>query len=265
MNYEKHLYVILHPNPSLVASMYKPKQFAMHYISGSTRFYDGRVLFFEISLDYRNDWFNIEEALNELKPHEDGRPKATKFIKSYRIIEHIDFSAIKNLYITTPTGECLELEADKSEKDIDVKEDGELRIFAEINPLSMLVITKLNYINFGKNITDPNDSKSAPKQCYTQIHFDADQFLSDFEKNPMMLPPLRGVHPSKLRDAILEMKINPYKKTKGLALDSNFNKIPYSYIKHGFMFASETESKFFRIPSMLEIEKKNFKFWRSMI
>ncbi len=265
MNYEKHLYVIVHPNPSLVASMYQPQDFAMHYISGSTRFYDGRVLFFEIDTNYRNDWFEIEDALKNLQPHEDGKPKATKFIKSYRIMEHIDFSAIKSLYITTPTGECLKLDGDKTEEEIAVREDGELRIFAEINPLSMLVLTKLNYINFGKSITDPKDSKSAPKQCYTQIHFDANQFLEDFEKNPMMLPPINGVHPSKLRDAILEIKNNPYKKTKGIALDSNFNKIPYSYIKHGFMFASETETKFFKMPAISDIEKNNFRFWRSMI
>jgi hypothetical protein len=94
MAYEKHLYMILHPNYSLIASQLEPEHFLKHYVQGSTRYFEGRLIFVEIDPNFRNPFFDIDAAFAELKPHEDGRPKATKFIKSYRVMEHIDFEAI---------------------------------------------------------------------------------------------------------------------------------------------------------------------------
>lgn len=262
MSYKKHLYAIVYPSEALIGSQYNPEQFAQHYIAGSTRFYDGKVLFFEVDTEYRNDYFDIQAGLDALVPHEDGRPKATKFIKTYRVLEHIALDALKNLYLTNPDGSCLELKEDNGE--IATRDKDILRIFAEINPLNMLVMTRLNYVDFGKYITDPDNPKSCPTLCYTQLEFDSDSFLKEFEQNSVMPAPLPSVHPSKLRAAIFEMLAKADKTTKGLSLDSNFNRIPYKAIRHGFMIANSKGTKFYRMPSSKEIEDTNFRFWKAM-
>ena len=91
MSYENHLYQILSPNQALVASQLSPEQFAKHFTVGSVRYYEGKVIFAELDTEFRNPYFNIEQGLAGLVPHDDGRPKATKYISTYRTLEHLDF------------------------------------------------------------------------------------------------------------------------------------------------------------------------------
>ncbi len=261
MQYDSHLYQILAPNPALVASQLDPEAFAKHYTSGSIRYYAGKVVFAEIDLKFRHPYFKIDEALASLTPHPDGRPKATKFISTYRVLEHIDINAIERVILATPEGYTLELQAASYDK---THEEGFLRIYAEIAPLRMLVMSRLDFPAFGKYITAPDFPKGAPKQFYTQIELDIEHFLQEFEDRPTMHPPIPGLHPSNLRAAIMELRADPAKGTKGLRLDSGFESIPYKLIRHGFMFASQDVTRFFPMPTRAQIEATNYPFWRAM-
>ncbi len=260
MNFQNRLYMVLYPNASLIASQYDPDMFAQHYTSGSSRHYSGKVVFAEVAPDYRHDYFDIESSLKELKPHEDGRPKATKFISCYRVLEHVDLEAIGDLHLSTQEGHCINLQ--RGEFDIAHKET--IRIYAEINPMHMLVMSRYNPREFGACITDPANPKSAPKQFYTQLNIDIDEFLRDFEHNPFKPSPVTALHPSTIRDGYLELMANPAKKNKGLALDSNLDSMSYRLLKHGFTFATKGKSIFYPLPSVRAIEAKNLKFWRTM-
>jgi hypothetical protein len=260
MNYENRLYMVLYPNTALIASQLEPAQFAQHYTTGSSRHYSGKLVFAEVDADYRNDYFDIDSFLKDLKPHEDGRPKATKFIASYRVLEHVELSAIGKLYLSTEEGHCIGLE--RGEHDMSHAES--IRIYAEIAPMHMLVMSKLTPPEFGALITDPGHSKSAPKQFYTQLNIDIPDFLEEFEHNPFQPSPVAALHPSTIRDAFLELKSNPKKTSKGLALDSNLDNISYRLLKHGFTFAAPGESIFYPLPTHREIEAINLKFWRNM-
>lgn len=261
MEYTNRLYVILHPTVALIGSQYTPEQLARHYTVGPTRYYRGKVLFAEVDIGFRHPYFAIEPAIAELKPHEDGRPKATKFIASYRVLEHLDFGALKNLYLTSAEGYCLELEPGSlAEKD----GMGDLRIYAEIAPLRMLVLSRFGFTDFGAFLTDPANSIGAPKFFYTQLDFGIEEFMAEYEQNPFMQPPIPNLHPANLRDAILELRAVGTKSNKGLSLNSNLDNISYRMIRNGFMFASRQERRFYPMPSPGEIEKRNLKFWRSM-
>jgi hypothetical protein len=261
MGAENQIYEIFYPHTCLVGSQLDGCHFAKHYIAGSTRYYKGKLIFAEIDYDFRDPYFDIDAALSELKPHEDGRPKATKFIASYRILEHMSFDAIETLFLTTPEGDCLEL-ASASYKPPGKK--GKFRIYAEIDPLRMLVLSTYDFLEFGEFITDPANPIGAPKFLYTQFDLDVDGFLAEFEKNPFMATPIPGLHPSILRDAVEELQTVDYKHNKGLSLDCRLDRVPYKLIKNGFMFASQDEKKFFPMPSLSEIEAENYRFWRSM-
>src|SRR5262245_66660470 len=106
---DKYLYSIMYPNYGLVASMLPPREFGRHYTVGSSRYFHGQVTFAEIDINFRHEYFPIDRYLAELKPKADGSPKRTKFIKTYRVLEHLDLAAFKSLYVTTPSGKTLEL------------------------------------------------------------------------------------------------------------------------------------------------------------
>ena len=261
MTYENHIYQILYPNQALVLSQLSPEDFAKHYLIGSIRHYSGKLVFAEIDPGFRHPYFEIEEHLKFMIPHADGSPKHTKFVCSYRVMEHMDLSKIKSLYLTTSQANVLELKPGAYDK---VHHKGFLRTFAEIAPLSMLVMSPLDMPEFGRFITAAHNPKGCPKLFYTQIELNVGEFLGNFEKNPFMQAPFPFLHPSKLRDAILEMKIKDEKRTKGLSLFCPLDQISFKQIRHGFMFCSQNESVFFPMPSLHEIEEKNFRFWQGM-
>jgi hypothetical protein len=261
MQYPNRLYLILHPTAALVGSQLPPEELARHYTVGPTRYYRGKVLFAELDPAFRHPYFAIEAGLADLLPHEDGRPKATKYISTYRVLEHVDFAALRGLYLTSAEGYCLGLEQGPYEPALAGQD---LRIFAEIAPLRMLVLSRMDFVGFGQFITDPANPIGAPRFFYTQVELDIDGFLSEYEANPFMQPPLRNLHPEILSEAIRELRTVRSKSNKGLSLHSNLDNLSYRMISRGFMFAGSGESRYYPMPDQAAIEKANLKFWRSM-
>ena len=259
--YERRLYQILYPNQALVASQLDPEAFARHYLIGSVRHYSGKLVFADINPNFRNSYFDIDAGLKNLVPHADGTPKHTRFICSYRVMEHMDFDCIRRLYLSTSEASVLELMPAEYDK---VHHSGFLRTFAQIAPLSMLVMTPYDMLEFGHYITTPGNPKGCPSLFYTQIDLNVDEFLVNFEQNAFIQAPFSFLHPSKLRDAIVQLKKHPEKTIKGLSLFCPLDQISFKRIRHGFMFASQKKYRFFPMPSLHEIEARNFKFWQAM-
>jgi len=261
MSDDKHLYLVMHPNHALIASQLDPERFARHYTQGSTRYFEGRLIFVEIDPKFRDPYFHIDQAFSELKPHEDGRPKATKFISSYRTLEHMDFNVLQKLYYCNSLGDFVALES----KDYDPKMRGDdMRILLEINPIKMMVLTRFNFIEYAKFITDPDMPKGAPVMFYAQLEFNVDDFLKEFQDNPFIRSFVPGIHPARLREAILEVRSHPGKNNKGLSLDCPIDRISYKYLRHGFMFASARQTRFYPLQSLEDVERTYYKFWKNM-
>ena len=107
--HDKHLYMIVFPINALVASQLKPQEFAEHYTIGSAKHYKGKVVFAEVDSNFRDPYFDIDHYLSLTVQHPDGRPKKTKFISSYAVLEHVELKALRNLYLVTANGKALEL------------------------------------------------------------------------------------------------------------------------------------------------------------
>ena len=257
-----HLYLILFPTTALIGSQLEPEAFAKHFNAGSSKFYSGKMIFAEIDAGYRHPYFRLDEQLKDVKAHADGRPRATKYISNYRVLEHIDFAAIGPLYISTPEGYILPLH----ERPYDaLHQPGFIRVFCEITPVSMLVLSDYNFLEFSRFITDPLSSVGASKIFYTQIDLDIQEFLADLTNNSLTPSPIPDVHPSVLRDSIMELQTVKTKHTKGLSLANPLGKISFRNLRHGFMFASQEKNRFYGLPSLGEIEKKNYKFFMSFM
>jgi len=260
MEYQKRIYQILYPNNSLVASQLDPEQFGKHFLVGTARHYEGKVIFCEVDANYRNDFLAIDEAFTELRAHEDGRPKATKFISSYRVLEHIDLDAVKSLYLVTANGQTLELKQGIHDKS---HQPGLVRTYAQICPTTILSMTKLNADEYTRYITGSRHSKWVPKLFFTQIELPIEAFLKEFEEHPFMAPPFPFVHPAKLRNAIMELEETD-KDAKGISLNSEMEKIPYTKIRHGFWLASDQKNLFFPMPDIDQIRKEHYQFYKAM-
>ena len=116
-NTEVHLYVIMWPNYALVASNCHLKSLENIY-SGSSRYFHGQVVFAEIDPNYRHEFLNIDKYISEVKPDASGAPKRTKFIATYRVLEHIDLEAFRELHITSTMGKVLTLKVHLMKKNM---------------------------------------------------------------------------------------------------------------------------------------------------
>lgn len=256
-NYTHHLYMIVFPVNALVASQLDPYQFANHYTIGSAKHFSGKVIFAEIDINYRNQYFNIDNYLDQTIAHPDGSPKKTKYICSYKVLEYIDFKAIQNLYIVTANGKALELE---SKPYTAINEPGLVRIYQEITPLTNLVASTFDQRDFGKYITSITRSKGCPKLFFTQYDLNVAEFMSKHRES--LYSPIPESNPARLYDFLIELQNTPEKKTKTINLSSTLKDASFLLIRHGFWFIAGDELLFYPIPTEKELEREHYEWYK---
>jgi hypothetical protein len=256
--FKKHLYLILYPNESLVASELDPEAFGRHYSIGSPKHYVGKVIFAEVDINFRDDYFNIDEMLKQTTSGKPDVPKKTKFIASYRVLEHMDLKSILKLYLVTVDGQVLGIEPEFN-YEIPHRED-RIRIFMEICPINLLVASNLTPPSFVYHVVKEVKGKSAPKLFFTQLDIDANALL----EAELFVSPLPNVNPSHLKACLKELKEKPDKRTKTISLYSNFDSISYAKIRHGYWIGDGDQLAFFKMPKPEELERSNYSWYRSV-
>ena len=256
----KHLYLILYPNEALVASQLSPDAFGKHYSIGSPRHFSGKVIFAEVDPDFRNDYLRVDEYLAQTEKL--GGPKRTKFVKSYRVLEHVDFSGLRKLYLVTTDGAVLGL--DKSPVPDDIGEESRVRVYQELCPLRLLVASNLNPHDFGGYITHESWSKGAPKIFFCQYDIDVEAVVARNEVYGFNMGPLPNVNPSNLPLALKELHEDPDKKTKTISLNPNLDAMSYKMIQPGFWFSDGVSAVFYRMPTMDELHDDHYSWWRHL-
>jgi hypothetical protein len=259
--FQKHLYLILYPNEALVASQLSPDEFGKHYCVGSARHFYGKVIFAEVDIHYRHEYLNIDNYLPQAESGIPGRPKRTKFVKSYRVLEHIDLQALRQLFLVTTDGAVLGL--DRSEEPTTYSLAG-VRLYQEICPLRLLVASTLDPRRFGLYITSETWSKGAPKIFFTQYDIDVEAVVGDNQVAAFNMGPLPKVNPTNLPTALKELQADPDKKTKTVSLNPNIDIMSYKTIKRGFWFTDGKSTLFYRMPGMDELREKHNSWWRHL-
>jgi hypothetical protein len=260
-DFQKHLYLILFPNEALVASQLTPEEFGQHYSIGSARHFTGKVIFAEVDINYRNPFLRIDNYLKLTESGIPGRPKRTKFVMSYRVLEHIDFSALQTLYLVTTDGAVLGLDRTERQAAYPVQH---IRLYQEICPLRILVASSLNPNEFGHYITEETWSKGAPKIFFTEYDIDVEATVDRNEVHGYSMGPLPNVNPTNLPTAVKELNEDPRKKTKTVNLNPNLDVMSYKTIKHGFWFSAGTDTVFYRMPTLDELHEKHYSWWRRL-
>jgi hypothetical protein len=256
--FTKHLYLILYPNEALVASQLTPEEFGMHYSVGSPRHFKGKVIFVEVNIDFRHPYLKIDEYLQNTFPGVPGRPKRTKFVRSYRVLEHVEYSALEKLYLVTTDGGTLGLE----KSDHAPQGDGKVHLYQEVCPLRLLVASSLDPQQFGHYITAETFSKGAPKIFFTKYNIDVAATVADNPVTAYHMGPLPNVNPTNLPTALKELQEDKTKKTKTVSLNPNLDFMSYKTIEQGFWFSGGSETVFYRMPGMEELKEKHYSWWR---
>jgi len=268
---ERHLYLVVHPNHSLVASQLDAERFIKHYVRASARYFEGKLVFVEVDEAFRHPYFDIEGAYAQLKPHEDGSPKATKFISSYRVLEHMDFAAMGTLYICDASGGYVALESAADPATLISGEadscgsscDG-LRVILEVDPVKFIVLTKLGLADYARFATDPGNSKGAPKMLFTELDLAVDDFMRETEESPYVSSFFPGIHPERLREAIKQLRGAPSKEVKGISLYCPLDRISYKLLRGGLVFAAKESIAYYPLLPLDEVERRFYKFWKNM-
>lgn len=263
MKEERYLYLVAHPNHSLVASQLEPERFIRHFIRESARYFEGKLVLVEIDPAFRHPYFDIEGAYAGLKPHDDGSPKATKFVSSYRVLEHLDFAAMGRLFLGDESGGYVALDGAPAGTEPPRGGD-DLRAIIEIDPVRFIVLTRLGLAEYASFATDPANSKGAPRMLYAELDLPIDDFLRESEESPYVSSFYPGVHPERLRASILELRKSPGKAVKGLSLHCPFDRVSYKLLRSGFVFASREGIKYYPLLPLDEVERKHYKFWKNM-
>jgi hypothetical protein len=106
---EHHLYLSLTPE-ALIVSMLPAAEFGSYLAVGTKKRAREQAVYFELKGGFESDHFDLSGAIELCKPHQDGQPKHSVYVSTYRVLEHVPMEAFGSLWLTTDNGLSLELQ-----------------------------------------------------------------------------------------------------------------------------------------------------------
>ena len=247
-----HLYLSLIPE-ALIASTLSPEEFGVYYTVGYSKKQAAQAMFVELDSDYRDDFFSIDEGIARCVPHEDGRPKKSVYIATYRVLEHIPLETITKLYLVTKFGETLTLNRSTNYPE----DETALYMYQEIAPTSPLVVSSLDPLDFSKFITDDTSGIYLPAVCFVDLRLG--NLAKDPEYGSIGDLPYSYIH--HLRECLVEL----HGKTIHTKMVDRTHKIEYPYrmINSGIYLGNKDGLAYFPLPPREELRSKYYTWWRS--
>lgn len=248
-----HLYMSLIPE-ALIASMLPPEEFGTYYSVGYSKKTRGQAMFFELEPDFRHEFFRIDQGIARCVPHEDGSPKKSVYVATYRVLEHIPLTNVNTLYLVTKFGETLPLERSY---DYPSKETG-LYMYQEIAPKNPLVVSTLEPVEMYRFLTqDPTSLIHIPAVCFVELRLG--ELATDPEFGEVKDLPYDNVY--HLRESLVEVK----SKTVHTKMVDRVHTVEYPYrmIDSGIYIGNREELAFFPLPPREKLRNEYYRWWRS--
>jgi hypothetical protein len=246
-----HLYLVATRFEALIASHLEPEAFGLYMAVGTKKLAGGNVVFFEVDPDLKSDYFRLDNLGERVKPHPDGSPKRSKYIRNYRVLEHLPLPVYGKLYLTTTDGRTLTL--DEVPYDA-AREEGGPALYQELSPLSPLVASGLPPARFAKFMTDPANPVSCPRLFFADLRLD----LDPSGRLPGNLPYPDRAH---LEDCVRSLG-------EGGKLSKTVSRTPrvpilYRVLRRGFFLGDPQGLKHYPFPTREELEIKHAQWWHS--
>ena len=247
-----HLYLSLIPE-ALIASMLPPEEFGSYYAVGSHKKQRGEAVFIELDPSFRNDFFRIEDGIARCVPHEDGTPKKSVYISTYRVLEHVPAEVFRKLYLVTAYGAALGLESSPLPESTE-----NLHLYQEIAPVQPLIVSTKDPQSLCEMIThDPSSLIHLPAIAFVELELG--ELATDPEFGSVRDLPYPNIN--HLRECLISLNDKEIQnKMVNRAGSVNF---PYRSIKDGIYVGNSNSLVFFPFPSREELRGKYYRWWNS--
>jgi hypothetical protein len=249
---EIHLYLLLYPE-SLVMSMLGPSEFGAYLATGTKKRAREQAVYFQLNDGFKSDYFDLERAKKACVSHEDGRPKHSVYVSTYRVLEHVPLTAIGDLWLVTRDGRGLVLH--QSEPPEEYK--GQYHLYQELCPVNPLIASRMDARDFSLFITNPDVTVSVPRICFVEMD------LADLANEPssgdvVNLPYSNMEH---IKDCLIELNTkDKMTKTINRIQQKHFS---YRCVKNGFFVGDQTGMLYYPFPSLEDLEKHHHNWRRS--
>ena len=218
-----YLYLSLIPQ-ALIASMLPPQEFGSYYAVGRHLHVQGEALFFELDPAFRSDDFPFDEAARKCVPGPAGEPKESVYLAVYRVLSRIPVNALGRLFAVTHDGRTLGLERG----DYSGQSGQMLHLYQEFCPITPLVASRLEPLEFCRFITDTRQPIHVPRIVFAELAL-----------NGLATDPVGGVadnlpyrYMEHLRDCLGE--VHQQRKDSKLVLKQLNEGVPYRVVRGGF-------------------------------
>jgi hypothetical protein len=247
-----YYYLSLIPE-ALIASMLEPRDFGTYLAVGTKKRTRGQAMFFSLSRPESLP-IDLTEVHERCVPHPDGEPKHSLYLSIYRVLERAPMQSIGSLYMVTPDGRVLEIEAGEQLPSSDQR----YHLYQEVCPVHTRVVSALAPQSFTQYITNPEHSIFVPRICFTELR------LGDLANNPESGSardlPFHAV--DHLRDCLVQLRDNPGKETK--TVDRvHPQSFPYQTVAGGVYLGDSRELRVYPFPSEKELQSTYYEWWRS--
>jgi hypothetical protein len=253
---KKYIYLTTIPE-GLIGSMLPPEEFGLYMATGTKKCNKSQVIFFELDFEQVKHLIDVDYLDCRCVSKEDGLPKCSVYLSIYRTLESIPLSAFMNLYLTTDHGQVLKLEQAPYDKSKEVKK--EMRLYQELCPVNPQVASNLSPLEFLRKLTDGSLQIRLPKLFFVDLQ------LGDLANNPLSGSaehlPYGSI--SHLRDCLEIIKTEDMKQMKTVQRFYT-GTLLFRTIETGFYLGSVNDILFYPYPSMDELEKSNYDFFRAI-
>lgn len=249
---ETYLYFLLFPE-SLVVSMLGPSEFGVYLATGTEKRAREQAIYFQLDSGFKSDYFDLEKARKSCVPHEDGQPKRSVYVSTYRVLEHVPLNVIKDIWLVTRDGRGLALH--KSE--IPEEHQEQYHLYQELCPVHPLIASRMNPKNFNSFITNPQVNVSVPRICFVEM--DLSDLAQDPSSGDVSNLPYKNI--DHIRDCLIELATR--NKTTKTVNRIQHEHIPYRSVKKGFFLGDQTGMLYYPFPSLEDMDKHHHHWWRS--
>jgi hypothetical protein len=247
-----HLYAVVSGFEALIASQLEPEAFGLHMAVGTKKLTTGLITFFEVEPSFRHERFPLLDRIEEVcVVHPDGRPRASKYISVYRVLEFLPREAVRKLYLTTSDGRVLGL---APELETATDDEGP-SLFQELCPLMPVVVSALGPIRFAQHLTDPANPISVPRLFFADLRLERDT-------RGHLARDLPYANPAHVVECLREVEQGGGKLTKTVVRNPQTQGF-FRALRRGFFLGDAGGVKWYPFPTREQLEIHHAWWWRS--
>jgi hypothetical protein len=247
-----HLYAVVSGFEALIASQLEPEAFGLHMAVGTKKLTSGIITFLEIEPSFRHERFPLLDRIEEVCVlHPDGRPRASKYVAVYRVLEFLPLAAFRELHLTTPDGRVLSLPPSREP----LGDDQGPSLFQELCPLTPLVVSALGPAAFARHMTNEGNPIHVPRLLFADLRLSRDG-------QGRLAGDLPYPNPGHLLECLGEVEHAGDKRTKTVSRNPPAQGF-FRSIRRGFFLGDPTGVQWYPFPTREELEIHHGWWWHS--